>query len=320
MNARYPRAVSMGECIRPGSFEGGVKRDGTARRRAGIAAAVLLVASTAACASMPSRVGAIAPTSIPTPLGTAAAARAGMEVDTGQSKVQGGSSPWGGLSVLSKKALSGVTMSFTVPQVDCSGSYFPQMVAIWGGLTEPGALLGENDLIEQAGITIECPSAQAQPEYSEFAENAPLPPQYNNGQLEDIEPGDTIHITIDETDDGENFALALRDVTDGQEFDTTLSCPEEAHCDFTTATGMAESPYSSNGGVYGMPDFSPIQFTGATAILSDGQQVPFGSFPDRMMAYSAMTSIYQTGAVLAEPTTPEGGAFSIVRTNPGVPF
>jgi Peptidase A4 family len=199
------------------------------------------------------------------------------------------SANWSGYAALPKTA--GVTFTsiigqYTVPSVACSVT--PNTFSYhWIGLD------GWSDqTVEQDGIAADCIGST--PKYAAWYEMYPANFKFSFA----VHPGDAIESAVHYLGNGK-YELSLKDVTSGQGFDVTRSCPPSVVCENSSAESITEA-YYYNKRYAGTSDFGDEHYAGVTVTDSAGA---FGGLSDR--------TAWKTGEGIAL------GEYGDVDTTPG---
>jgi hypothetical protein len=200
--------------------------------------------------------------------------------------------------------VNSVQGTWTVPAVN--GSVTPNAYAsFWVGMD---GYYGSPNTVEQIG-TGAYTAANGAPAYYAWYE---MYPDGAVGIPMAILPGDTVSASVQYLASSGLYQLSMTD----------LSHPNESYTnDFpypgpppsrSTAEWIAEAP--SSGGVLPLTEFGVVNFTGASASLSNGVSGPISAFPYDSVIMSATSS--GLGAA-PSPLDPTGTSFSVATTWPG---
>lgn len=191
-----------------------------------------------------------------------------------------------------------VSASWKEPAVTCNSSSDTEAVAFWVGLDGY-----TSSTVEQDGTIAECVDGSI----GYFTWEEMYPTQSSIVVGNSISAGASIHASV--TYNGSAYTLKLTVTGDSAaNINTTLSC---SSCTRTSAEWIAEAPGgdSNTSGIYPMPDFTSVHFSGAKVTSSSGAGV-ISTNPDdeiTMVNYPAGTK------TLAKPgkLTSAGNAFGV---------
>lgn len=173
---------------------------------------------------------------------------------------------WGGYAASQgTRTFRFVSAQFKVPAVSCTG------VTATNG-TVSGHWVGLDGLrsttVEQVGVIEGCvPSGGTfAPVYLPFWEMAPN--QAFSPAKVTVHSGDTIKVNVYYNKNARAFRLSLSDVTDGQSFTRTSSCPSGSTCQRNSAEAISEPPLTSFNSSTGDVQFAPLADFGSIKISS----------------------------------------------------
>lgn len=151
-----------------------------------------------------------------------------------------------------------VTADFKVPVVSCTAP--GSKASFWIGLDGYG-----NGTVEQVGISTNCANV---PYYRAWFEMYPNGVDYQFF----VRPGDSIAMSVSYSSG--HWALALKDLTDGQKFNVSEKCPSGKVCENMTAEAILEAASGSNLSSFnttGFTEFQAVDSTGAkTGLVANG--------------------------------------------------
>src|SRR6266851_6400734 len=164
---------------------------------------------------------------------------------------------WSGYAATSGQTYTGVTGTWTVPQLAPNGA--PGVGATWVGIGG----VNSRDLI-QAG-TQDVASGSGQSQYQAWIETLPQPSQQVPLA---VAPGDSVTVSINETGPGTGvWQIAFKNNTSGQTYQTTANYTSSQ----SSAEWIEEAPSGPNG-IVPLDNFGSVSFNSATAIVN-GQTV-----------------------------------------------
>ena len=214
-----------------------------------IAAALAIASVTSAAAGTNSSATAASSsvaTSSSTPAGSTSAAASAKQ-------------PWTGYVLVGHEVgFRQVTADFKIPVVSCTAS--GSKASFWIGLDGYN-----NGTIEQVGISTNCDNV---PEYTAWFQMWPSTINYQFL----VHPGDSIAMSVAYVSG--HWALALKDLTDGQKFNVSEKCPSGKVCENMTAEAILEAASGSNLSSFnttGFTEFQAVDSTGAkTGLVANG--------------------------------------------------
>lgn len=170
-----------------------------------------------------------------------------------------GTQPWTGYVLVGHEVgFKQVTADFKIPVVSCTAP--GSKASFWIGLDGYG-----NGTVEQVGISTNCANV---PEYTAWFEMYPSPVDYQFF----VHPGDSIAMSV--AYDSGHWALALKDLSDGQKFNVSEKCPSGKVCENMTAEAILEAAKGSNLSSFnttGFTEFQAVDSTGAkTGLVANG--------------------------------------------------
>jgi hypothetical protein len=203
---------------------------------------------------------------------------------------------WSGYASTSSQTYTGVSGTWTVPQLTPSGA--PGVGATWvgiGGVTS-------RDLI-QAG-TQDVASGSGQAQFQAWIETLP---QASRQVPLVVAPGDSVTVSIDEQGVGSGvWQIAFMNNTSGQTYQTTVNYTSSQ----SSAEWIEEAPSGPNG-VVPLDNFGSVAFTSASATVN-GQTVDL-----TQAGAKPITMLSATSQPLAVPSAigTDGTSFSVARTS-----
>jgi peptidase A4-like protein len=168
------------------------------------------------------------------------------------------SANWSGYAALPKTAgttFTSIVGQYSVPSVQCSSTPYTFSYH-WIGLD------GWSDqTVEQDGIAADCHGTT--PQYAAWYEMYPANFKFSFS----VNPGDAIESAVRYLGN-DNYELSLKDVSTGQGFDLTRTCPVSA-CENSSAEAITEA-YYYNKHYAGTSDFGDEHYEGVTVTDSAG--------------------------------------------------
>jgi hypothetical protein len=214
------------------------------------------------------------------------------------------SSNWSGYASVIKTSvtISEISADFTIPSVNCAksplGTSGTAYDAIWAGLDG-----FSDDTVEQEGVDIFCTSAKSAPQYFAWYEMFPNGPVAFSG----VSPGDAISVTTDKT--GADWALTLKDITNGGGFTTKQPCPKGSTCKDASAEVITEDPGTSTP-MYDLADFGMVNQT--AIVLHSSTGLRRSMYAPRLWNIDEIEMTDGSGGVMAQPGTLYGSqAFNL---------
>jgi Peptidase A4 family len=156
--------------------------------------------------------------------------------------------------------MSAVQASWIVPTLTCNSVY--TTVSIWIGLDGWG-----NNVVEQGGTAAACENGS--PVYGAGWEMYPTNPTGIEEFV--VGPGDHITASVVYSPTTMIYTISLKDSTNGRSFTETQKCASDLTCPRSSAEWIVEDP---GGGVGPLAEYTPVEFTSASATNTAGKDGP----------------------------------------------
>ena len=180
---------------------------------------------------------------------------------------------WGGYVVFGNfnGSVSAVTGEWVVPTINCSG-VSKAAVLIWVGMDG-----WRSSTVEQGGTRADCLGGVAS--YSAWYEFYPLEPSTMNFTGLQVDPGDLVRASAKYS--GGSFNITVADLTTSQHATVIGAYSQAARFD---ADWIVEAPGYQNGTRLGLPQFGPVRFSDAYAVI-DGYSDTIGAAKNGTVVY-----------------------------------
>jgi len=178
---------------------------------------------------------------------------------------------WGGYTALvaQSQTFKSVTSTFTIPQLDCSGTAGQQaggtLLELWSGLD--GAYPGAPVSVEQVGVEPSChlgaqvnPTAYALQWVNKKGKIVHVVGQVVLNGTYDLATGDSVTATVSHS--GTLVTVTLRDNSTGSTGSVSATCPKKG-CAYKSAEAIIEAPGP-------IASFATVSFTASSATDSLG--------------------------------------------------
>jgi hypothetical protein len=208
------------------------------------------------------------------------------------------SNNWGGYAAVRQGTkFRYIQATFFVPYVNCSAtpsSFSGHWVGL-DGLASP--------TVEQDGILAACNGTT--PEYSAWYERFPLAPVYKDVNLH---PGDSVTASVYYDQGKNNYKLSLTDMTSGEGFSVSKSCPKGSVCERASAEAISEAP-ADGSTILPLTDFGAESYGGVKVTDRAGQR---GGLTAANWDTESITTVNGDSDVLDQPThLDHGSAFAM---------